>query len=381
VRGLLFLVSAIVFVDMLFFSALTPLLPHYANTLGFGKTGAGVLAAAYPAGTFVGAIPSGIVAARLGVKPTVLIGLATLSVCTLLFGLATEAWQLDGARFVQGVSSSFSWTGALAWLVAANPPERRGAQIGSAFATAVGGSLLGPVVGAIASVAGIRETFGAIGILSLGLVAWAAVTPAEPPEEPQPLSALARAVVDPRMAVAAWMVMLPGLLFGTLTVLAPLRLSELGYGSVAIGAVFVCAGAFELLENIVLGHVTDRAGTLPPLWIGLAASAVVATLLPVPEQAIVLAILVVLACIAFGAFFTPGITLLTQVAERIGLDYGYALAVTNLAWAPGQAIGAVGGAAVANAASDAAAYLTLAGLCVLTLVWLVRARTRISAAV
>ena len=45
------------------------------DELGLGKTGAGVLAAAYPAGVLVGAIPSGIVAARLGVKPTVIVGL------------------------------------------------------------------------------------------------------------------------------------------------------------------------------------------------------------------------------------------------------------------------------------------------------------------
>ena len=52
------------FFDTLFFAALTPLLPHYANTLGLGKAGAGVLAAAFPAGALIGALPSGVVAAR-----------------------------------------------------------------------------------------------------------------------------------------------------------------------------------------------------------------------------------------------------------------------------------------------------------------------------
>ena len=122
VRRLLLLSSAIVFFDTLFFAALTPLLPHYAHTLGLGKTGAGVLAAAYPAGAFVGAIPSGIVAARVGSKPTVIVGLTVVAVCTVLFGVAEQAWQLDLARFLQGLASAFSWTGALAWLVAAAPP-------------------------------------------------------------------------------------------------------------------------------------------------------------------------------------------------------------------------------------------------------------------
>jgi MFS family permease len=163
VRRLLVLVGAIVFVDTMFFAALTPLLPHYTDELGLGKAGAGVLQAAYPAGTFLGAVPSGIVAARLGVKRTVLAGLATLAATSLAFGFADAAWQLDAARFVQGLSSSFSWTGALAWLVAAAPAGQRGRLIGTAMGVAIGGALFGPVVGGAASVAGTDVAFGAVG--------------------------------------------------------------------------------------------------------------------------------------------------------------------------------------------------------------------------
>ena len=132
-RRLLLLTSAVVFFDTLFFAVLTPLLPHFADTFGLGKTGAGVLAAAYPAGAFVGAIPSGMVAARLGVKPTVIVGLSIVALCTALFGIATEPWQLDAARFAQGVASAFSWTGAIAWLVAEAPADRRGRLIGRTY--------------------------------------------------------------------------------------------------------------------------------------------------------------------------------------------------------------------------------------------------------
>ena len=52
-RRVLALTSSIVLVDTLFFAALAPLLPHYAHELGLGKSGAGVLSAAYPLGTFV----------------------------------------------------------------------------------------------------------------------------------------------------------------------------------------------------------------------------------------------------------------------------------------------------------------------------------------
>ncbi len=374
-RRLLLLTSTIVFFDTLFFAALTPLLPQYADTLGLGKAGAGVLAAAYPAGALVGAIPSGIVAARAGVKPTVLIGLSSVAFCTVLFGLASEPWQLDVARFLQGLASAFSWTGALAWLVAASPAGRRGSLIGTAFAAAVGGALVGPVLGGIASVAGTGRTFAAVGVASLGLVAWAATTPSARPQTPQSLRMLGRAFRDPRVLGAFWFVVLPALLFGTVSVLAPLRLAALGFGSVAIGAVFLVTGAFEVVNNVVVGRLSDRRGPLYPIQIGLAASIVVAALYPWPTNAYVLAVVVICGGLAFGTFFTPGMALLSNLSEERGLDHGYTFALVNLAWAPGQALGAAGGGALAHATHDAVPYLALSTICAVTLAALWRLRT------
>ena len=70
-RRLLFLASSIVFLDTVFFAAIVPLLPTYAAEFDLSKTGAGILAAAYPAGTFLGALPGGWLTARIGVRPTV----------------------------------------------------------------------------------------------------------------------------------------------------------------------------------------------------------------------------------------------------------------------------------------------------------------------
>ena len=366
-RRLLLLASAIVFFDTLFFAVLTPLLPHYAAALGLDKAQAGALAAAYPAGAFVGAIPSGIVAARAGVKPTVLVGLTAVALCTVLFGLATEAWQLDLARFLQGTASAFSWTGALAWLVAASPPERRGSMIGTAFAAAVGGALLGPALGGVASVTGTGWTFGTVGVASLALVAWAAATPSARPDAPQPLGMLWRVFKDPAVLGAFWFVLLPALLFGTVSVLAPLRLAALGFGSVAIGAVFLVTGLFEAVNNIVVGRASDRRGPLYPIRIGLAASVVVAAVYPWPTSSYVLAVVIVCGGLAFGTFFTPGMTLLTNLSEQRGLVHGYTFALIGLAWAPGQAIGSAGGGALAHATHDAVPYLALSGICAVTL--------------
>jgi predicted MFS family arabinose efflux permease len=374
-RRILLLAGAIVLVDTLFFAALTPLLPHYAHRLGLGKGGAGLLAAAYPLGALVGSIPSGVLAARLGVKPTVLVGLSGVALTTALFGIAGSAWQLDLARFCQGLASAFSWTGALAWLVAASPSGRRGALIGQAFAAAIVGALLGPVLGGIASVAGTGWTFGAVAAGSLALAVWAAATPASRPTEPQPLSALLDAFGDRRVLLSVWFVVLAAMLFGTLSVLGPLRLSKLGFGALGIGTIWLVTGLLETANNIGVGRAADRHGPLAPIKVALVATVLVTLLLPWPGNRFLLGVLIGFAGIAFGTFYTPGMTLLTHAAEERGLDYGYAFALVNLAWAPGQSIGSAIGGAVAQATSDAVPYFALSAIALLTLAWLWRSRS------
>jgi MFS family permease len=366
-RRLLFLVGAIVLVDTMFFTALTPLLPHYVDELGLGKGGAGLLQAMYPLGALLAAIPGGMAAARFGVKPTVLIGLSLLALTTAAFGLANSVWALDLARFVQGVSSAFSWTGALAWLVAASPPGRRGQLIGSAFGAAIAGALFGPVLGAIASFTGTGPAFAAVAGLAVLLAVAAWRTPAATPDAPQPVRMLFRSLGVRRIQIPMWLCLLPALLFGNLSVLAPLRLSDLGWGAAAVGATYLVMAAFEASWAPILGRASDHYGRLRPLRAALLASTVVTLLLPWPQSAWLLALVIVSAGFAFGSFWTPAMSMITDEAEVVGLDYGYAFALVNIAWAPGQAGGAAIGGAVASVTSDAVAYLGLSVLCFLTL--------------
>ena len=367
-RRLLLLTGAIVLVDTAFFTALTPLLPHYVHELELGKGGAGVLQAMYPAGALLAAIPGGMAAARFGVKRTVLTGLILLAVTTTTFGFASSQWLLDLARFVQGVSSAFSWTGALSWLVAAAPPGRRGQLIGTAMGTAITGALCGPVLGALASYTGTGPAFAGVAAIAVALAVAAWRSPAARPEVAQPIAMLFRALGARRIQVAMWMCALPALLFGNLSVLAPLRLSHLGWSAAAIGATYLVMSGIEAAWAPFLGRASDHFGRFRPLRAALVASAVVTFLLPWPHTPWLLAVVVVAAGFAFGSYWTPAMSMITDEAEAIGLDYGYAFAVVNIAWAPGQAGGAALGGAVASVTSDAVAYLGLTALCVLTLV-------------
>ena len=369
-RRLLLLVGAIVFVDTMFFAALTPLLPQYADDLGLSKAGAGLLAASYALGALVGGIPGGISAARFGVRPTVLVGLTGMAITTVTFGFADSIWLLDTARFLQGVASSFSWTASLAWLVAAAPPDRRGETIGAAMGAAIVGALFGPVLGGIASVVGTGPAFASVAVLAsvLGVAAWR--TPAFTPDDPQPFSRLVGALRDRGVVAAIWFVLVPALLFGALGVLGPLRLDVLGLSALAIGATWLVAASFEAALSPVIGRFSDRRGRLAPLRVGLIGSAGATAVLPWIDRGWLLAAAIVLAACAFGSFWTPSMSMLADRAEAIGLDYAYGFALINLAWAPGAAAGSALGGAAARATSDAAVYLTLSAICILTLVTL-----------
>jgi predicted MFS family arabinose efflux permease len=367
VRRLVFLVSAIVLVESTFFSVLAPLLPQYAEDFGLSKTEAGILSGIYAAGGLVGAIPSGLLAVRVGVKPTVLGGLAIIVVTSVAFGLAETGWVLYAARFGQGVGSALAWTGGLAWLIAAAPRGRRGELIGIAMGAAVAGALLGPVLGGVASVTGTAAAFGFVAGTGAVLMAWAWTTSSFPPqEEPQPARVLVRAFREREVVSGFWLVSLAAMLLGVISVVAPLRLDELGWGALGISAAFLVSAGVEAGLNPFLGRWSDRYGRLAPVRAGLFAAIAISAVLPWVDVRWPHLFLVIGAGIAYGIFWVPGTALLSDGAETAGIDQGFGMALLNVAWAPANVVGAAFGGALAQVVGDAA-YLFAAALCLLTL--------------
>jgi len=371
-RRLFLLVAAVVLVDTMFFAAVAPLLPHYADEFGLSKTGAGILAAAYPAGTFVGSVPSGWLAARWGVKPTLLLGLSMLGFSSLAFAFAGHIVLLDAARFVQGIGGACMWAAGMAWLVSASSPERRGELIGSALAAAIVGVLLGPVLGGAASVLSPEAVFSAVAVVAGALAAWAWTMPGVPPEEGATLRVLGQAFRRAAVLAGFWLFTLPAIFAGVIEVLAPLRLGELGASGAAIGAVFLVTAAVEAALSPVAGRASDRRGRLAPIRAGLVGAAVMAVLLPLPGTAVLVSAAVLLAIAALGVFWAPAMAMLSDAAEGSGLDQGLAFALSNLAWAVGHLVGSGGGGALAEATSDAVPYGVLGVACAATLVAVMR---------
>jgi MFS family permease len=366
VRRLVVFVSTVVFIDAMLFGALAPLVPGYAEEFDLSKGGAGLLVGAFGAGALLGGIPGGLAAARYGPKLAVVTGLALLSLASFAFAAAEGPWALGVARFVQGFSSTVTWAGALAWLTVATPRARRGELIGTAFGAAVFGAILGPMFGAVAEAVSVPVSFATVGAVAVALTVWAASRPAVPPEEQEP-RAVGRAFSDRSFIGGLWLNTLPALLFGMLVVLVPLRLDDGGFTPLAIGAVFLAAGLVEVAVNPILGRFSDRRGRLLPIRVALAASIAVALAFAVARDAYAVSLLAVLAAITFGAFYTPGMALVSDRSEAAGLSQAIGFGIMNTAWALGNMSGPTLAGWLAEAAGDALPYVLGGALCALTL--------------
>jgi predicted MFS family arabinose efflux permease len=373
-RPLVALVSAVVLCDTIFYAAITPLLPTYAEELGLGKTGAGILEASYAAGTLTAAIPAGMLAARIGLRPTVLVGLALLGAASLTFGLAESIVLLDAARFLQGVGSACSWAGALGWMVSVAPAARRGELIGAAMGAAIAGALLGPALGALAEGVGTEPVFSLAALLAVGLAFLCLRLPAPGHTGAADPRSLARAIRDGRVAIGMALVTLPGALFATIGVLGPLRLDALGAGAVVIGATFVMASAVEALTSPVVGRVSDRLGRLVPIRIGLLLATPFLLAIPHPEATWAVTALIVLVAPAIGASWAPAMALLTDGVDARGVSVALGFSLMNAAWGIGHVIGGAGGGALGDAIGDVATFAVLAALSLGVALALMRAR-------
>lgn len=367
-QGLFKMVKGLLMFEAVLYAVITPLLPHYARQFGASKAQIGVLAAAYAAGLIPGSLIAGLLAARAGVRRTTALGLLVFALSTAAFGFGSSLLALDLLRALEGVACGLIWGGALTWVIAVAPRERRGELLGSVVAAAIIGTLIGPVVGTVAGTAGTGVTFTIVGVVSL-MLAVRVITYPEPPalESTAPPSSRPRG--NRTLWLGAWLVMLGAGLFGAMNALIPLRLAHFGASSVTIGATFFMAAAVDAAIASGLGRLTDRAGAARPICGGLLLAALLVAGLPLPASVLALAVLSAVAMSGpVTAWMVPAASWMTDSAEQIGMSLIVATMLFNLAYALGETIGAPSAAALAQAGGDGLPFLLLSATMLLSLI-------------
>ncbi|HUZ84664.1 MAG TPA: MFS transporter [Gaiellales bacterium] len=368
-RPIVVIVRTLLLFESAMYSAVTPVLPHYAHALHLGKPAVGLLTASYPAGIVPGSLLAAWATARLDARRATIIGLLVLAGSVGAFGFGSHIALLDALRFLQGIGCGFIWVGGLTWVIGAAEKERRGRLLGSVFAAAILGTILGPVLGTFAVAAGTGLVFSLVGAVALALAAWTRGRPA--PSEPREREArpkLRGLITNGPMALGSWLILLEAATVGATSTLIPLRLAELGGSGALIGATFVLGSALSAVLAGPIGRATDRLGPRPLLWLGLPATAALMALLIAPTSAVLLGIVTMA---VYGGPLTlytvPAMTIMTDGSERAGIPVVIASLVLNLAWALGEAFGAPAAATLSEAGGNAVPLLGLAALMMVTL--------------
>ncbi len=143
--GILFLV---VFVDLLGFGMVIPVMPIYAEQLGASEAATGWLSTGYSLMQFVFAPIWGRISDRVGRRPVLLLSIAMTAVAFLLYGVAASFAILLVSRLFAGAATA-NIAIAQAYVADVTPPEGRAKGMGVIGAAFGLGFVFGPAVGAL----------------------------------------------------------------------------------------------------------------------------------------------------------------------------------------------------------------------------------------
>jgi MFS family permease len=369
---LLVLTSALVFVDTLFFSVLAPLLPSYFSSYDLSEAEAGLLSSSYALGTLLAALPAGVLVWRIGPRTAVQLGLAVLAAATLVFAWGDAFALIDAARLVQGAAGALVFSGALTWVINGFPPDRRGAAIGTAAGAGVIGALIGPLFGGIAASLGVGVTFtGMVGIIGLLAIA-TFTTPELHTAELQPLRSVLKVLRRPQILEGVTLLLVPGICFGVLGVIAPLRIDSLGGGAAIIAGVYTASAIIEGGLSPIVGRKSDSIGRRRPYFAGVTVTAIAVTGFAAAPSLVTVVIALVASALGAGLSVSPGFALLSDGVLALSVHQAFAVGLANMAWAGGQAIGGLGGGALAELSGYTLPLVGVIGMLVMILIWTYR---------
>ncbi len=144
------IVLLVVFVDLVGFGILIPVIPLYAEAFGATEFVVGLLLASYSATQFVFAPILGRLSDERGRRPILLLSLAGSVIAWTLFGLAQALWVLFLARLIAGAMGG-NIAAAQAYIADVTTEENRAKGLGLIGAAFGLGFVFGPAIGGLVS--------------------------------------------------------------------------------------------------------------------------------------------------------------------------------------------------------------------------------------
>jgi MFS family permease len=341
------LVSAAIFMDMMVYTLVIPVLPSYAMKLGADTVTIGAIYGAFSVSLLLFSIPFGILSDRLGRRSFMMLGMLTLAATNVAFSLSSDVKVLILARLVQGMSGAATWSAGLSMLADTFGPEERGKRLGMAMSAMSIGTLLGPTMGGI-----LYDNFGyaLTFIIPSGMacmVGLAFLAVSEPSVRAPSMSfreRLAPYLRSPRTFLAISLAVVIGATtYGILEPFMPVYMYDVFSATpTMVGLAFGAMSLLSIVAQPLVGRLYDVQGGRSLITAGLACSAlVVAGCALTPSFALTAAVFSLLG-ITMGFALTPMLPLLSDLYGG-GNSSGMAYGIYNTLFSLGLAVGPFAG--------------------------------------
>jgi len=319
-----------IFIDLIGFGIVLPLLPFYAQDFGATPAMIGFLVGVHPAMQLLFGPIWGRWSDRVGRRPIILVGLVGSGLSYLLFGLATSYWWLFVSRALAGIAGA-NVPVAQAYIADSTDAENRTRGMGLVGAAFGLGFIAGPAIGGALSPLGYAVPGFVAAALSLSNAAAAYFY------LPESLSAdvreraaararpglleRARLVTEfarrPAIATLMGIFFLATFVFAVFTTVFPLWLGvELGYDARHAGYLMAFLGlAMAIVQGRLLGPLVSRFGERRLLVAGTGTLIAAYSLLPLAQILWLLCGTLILVALGTGLNWPSLTSLASQYAE------------------------------------------------------------------
>jgi len=276
-RSPLLVIFITVFIDLIGFGIVIPVLPYYAEGTRFGATPReiGLLFASYSVMQLFFAPVLGRLSDKHGRRPVLLFSLLGTCVGFLILGFATTLWMLFLGRIIDGISGGNIST-AQAYIADVTTKENRAKGMGLIGAAFGLGFVFGPAIGGVLSRWGIQVPFLFAGGLAFvnAVLLYFTLPETITPDHPARTSAAAgrgwgrliTALRDPKLAYVLSIYFVSIVAFSIMTTSFALFLAfRFGYDAYHAGWIFAYVGIISaLIQGGLIGRLVKRFGE-PPL--------------------------------------------------------------------------------------------------------------------